>query len=328
MTNKDIVVSVVMPVYSEQKYIGNCIDSLLKQDYPLDKMEWIFVDGVSDDGTIVILEEYAAKYPGLIYMFSNPKRFVPHAMNIGIHHAQGKYIIRMDAHAEYAPDYISKCVYYLDTTDADNVGGVAETKAKGFIGNAIAKMLSSRFGVGDSQFRIHGHNGYVDTVPFGAFRCSVFEKLGLYDERLVRGEDNELNYRIRKNGGKIYLSGDIKFTYYCRDTICGIIKMAKMNGMWNVITMHYCPGSMGIRHFVPLVFVLSLFFLMLLGIWWKLFWWLFLAEMLLYFFLSVGFAVRIASGVCEFLVLPLLFLIFHVSYGFGSLVGMFWLISK
>lgn len=142
--------------------------------------------------------------------------------------------------------------------DADNVGGVAETKANGFVGNCIAKMLSSRFGVGNSEFRTNGKSGYVDTVPFGAFRREVFSKYGGYDERLVRNQDNEMNYRIRKNGGKIYLADDIHLSYYCRDSIKGISDMAKKNGMWNVITMKLCPGAMGIRHFVPLVFVLSI----------------------------------------------------------------------
>ena len=161
-------ISVVMPVYNEEKYIENCIDSLLLQDYPQECMEWIFVDGMSTDRTRELIGAYIEKYPKLIKLLSNPNKTVPYAMNIGIKEARGKYIIRLDAHADYNKDYISKCVYYLNTTDADNVGGVAETKSKGFVGNAIAKMLSSRFGVGNSEFRTNGESGYVDTVPFGA----------------------------------------------------------------------------------------------------------------------------------------------------------------
>ena len=220
-------------------------------------MEWILVDGCSKDRTVEILENYKQKYPLLIKILNNPNKIVPYAMNIGIAASQGKYIVRLDAHAEYATDYISKCVYYLETTDAENVGGVAETKANGFWGKAIAKMLSSKFGVGNSQFRTNGESGYVDTVPFGAFRREVFTKYGGYDERLVRNQDNEMNYRIRKNGGKIFLADDIHTAYYCRDSVSGVLSMARKNGMWNVITMKLCPGSMGLRHFVPLLFVLS-----------------------------------------------------------------------
>ena len=321
-------ISVVMPVYNEEKYIENCIDSLLLQDYPQDYMEWIFVDGMSTDRTTELIGAYIEKYPKLIKLLSNPNKTVPYAMNIGIKDAMGKYIIRLDAHADYNKDYISKCVYYLDTTDADNVGGVAETKSKGFVGNAIAKMLSSRFGVGNSEFRTNGESGYVDTVPFGAFRREVFEKWGGYDERLTRNQDNEMNYRIRKNGGKIYLSSDIKLSYYCRDSIKGISDMAVKNGMWNVITMKLCPGSMGVRHFIPLAFLLSLIILPIAGIIYHPIWWLFALEMVLYFALDCLFSAKQASGIKEFFLLVLLFPIFHITYGAGSLKGILKLFSK
>lgn len=321
-------ISVVMPVYNEEKYIENCIDSLLLQDYPQECMEWIFVDGMSSDRTRELIGAYIEKYPKLIKLLSNPNKTVPYAMNIGIKEAKGKYIVRLDAHADYNKDYISKCVYYLDTTDADNVGGVAETKSKGFVGNAIAKMLSSRFGVGNSEFRTNGESGYVDTVPFGAFRREVFEKWGGYDERLTRNQDNEMNYRIRKNGGKIYLSSDIKLSYYCRDSIKGISDMAVKNGMWNVITMKLCPGSMGVRHFIPLAFLLSLIILPIAGIIYHPIWWLFALEMALYFTLDFLFSAKQASGIKEFFLLVLLFPIFHITYGAGSLKGILKLFSK
>ena len=321
-------ISVVMPVYNEEKYIENCIDSLLLQDYPQECMEWIFVDGMSSDRTRELIGAYIEKYPKLIKLLSNPNKTVPYAMNIGIKEARGKYIIRLDAHADYNKDYISKCVYYLDTTDADNVGGVAETKSKGIVGNAIAKMLSSRFGVGNSEFRTNGESGYVDTVPFGAFRREVFEKWGAYDERLTRNQDNEMNYRIRKNGGKIYLSSDIKLSYYCRDSIKGISDMAVKNGMWNVITMKLCPGSMGVRHFIPLAFLLSLIILPIAGIIYHPIWWLFALEMALYFTLDCLFSAKQASGLKEFFLLVLLFPIFHITYGAGSLKGILKLFSK
>ena len=325
--SETVKVSVVMPVYNEEKYIEKCVDSLLEQDYPLEDMEWIFVDGCSKDKTVELLQGYAEKYPGLIKVLNNPKKIVPCAMNIGIAQAVGKYIVRLDAHADYAKDYISKCVQYLDTTDAENVGGVAETKANGFMGNAIAKMLSSKFGVGNSQFRTNGESGYVDTVPFGAFRREVFEKYGGYDERLVRNQDNEMNYRIRKNGGKIYLADDIRLSYYCRDTVGGIASMANKNGMWNVITMKLCPGSMGLRHFIPLAFVLSVVTLGLLGIAHFLFWWALGVEMALYLALDVIFSIRQASSFREMLALTFLFPVFHVAYGLGSVKGIFKLFS-
>lgn len=318
----NIIVSVIMPVYNEEKYIKSCIFSLLQQDYPKDEMEWIFVDGGSTDKTKEIIENFMKEFPGLIKLLNNPNKTVPYAMNIGIKASIGKYIVRLDAHSEYAENYISKCVHYLDTTEADNVGGVAETKSNGFVGNAIALMLSSKFGVGNSQFRTNGKSGYVDTVPFGAFRREVFDKYGYYNERLTRNQDNEMNYRIRKNDGKIYMSEDIKLSYYCRDTIRGIVDMAVKNGKWNVITMKLCPGSMGIRHFIPFLFLLSLIFMPILSILAPYFKYLFLLEIGLYLILDLLFSLKATKEMKYFPLLLVLFPIFHLSYGFGSLVGM------
>jgi len=318
---QNIFVSVIMPIYNEEKYIVDCIESLLQQDYPIENMEWIFVDGGSNDNTKELMHMYIKRYPNLIKLMDNPHKTVPYAMNIGINAAAGEYIIRLDAHAEYENDYIKKCVYYLNTTDADNVGGVAETKGRGFVGRIIAKMLSSKFGVGNSQFRTNGKSGYVDTVPFGAFRKEVFHKFGGYDERLTRNQDNEMNYRIRKNGGKIYMAEDIHLTYYCRDIIKGISKMAMQNGKWNVITMKLCPGAMGIRHFIPLIFVLSVLGLMILGCFWNIFLKLLGLELLIYFSLDMLFSIKIANSFREAILLFALFPIFHVTYGVGSFVG-------
>ncbi|MBE6119191.1 MAG: glycosyltransferase family 2 protein [Erysipelotrichaceae bacterium] len=328
MNNSLVVVSVIMPIYNESKYINTCVESLLLQDYPKEKMEWIFVDGNSSDDTIDKLREYQKVYPKLIIIKNNPNKIVPYAMNIGIKESCGKYIVRMDAHADYKTDYISKCVSLLDSGDMDNVGGVAETKAKGFVGNAIAKMLSSRFGVGNSEFRVNGKSGYVDTVPFGAFRREVFSKYGGYDERLVRNQDNEMNYRIRKNGGKIFLSDEIHLSYYCRDSIKGIAQMAIKNGQWNVITMKLCPGSMGLRHFVPMAFVLSLLFFIIMGIFWNVFLWALMAEVLLYLVIDVIFSINQSNKVLEAMLLILLHPLFHVSYGFGSMSGLIKLVKK
>ena len=321
-------ISIVMPIYNENKYIENCINSLLKQDYPLEKMEWIFVDGNSKDETVAKIKKYQDLYPKLIKILNNPKKIVPCAMNIGIKESKGEYIIRLDAHADYDYNYISKCIEYLKKTNADNVGGIAITKSKGFIGNTIAKMLSCKFGVGNSEFRTEGKEGYVDTVPFGAFKRDVFEKYGFYDERLIRNQDNELNYRIRKNNGKIYLSDQIKFSYYCRDSIKGIVNMAIKNGMWNIITMKLCPGSMGIRHFIPMLFLCSLFVMPILSIFSNLFLYLFVIEMGMYFILDLYFSKKMAKNIKEFFLLLYLFPLFHITYGYGSIKGILKILIK
>lgn len=314
-------ISVIVPVYNEEKYIDECVASMLAQDYPKEQMEWFFVDGMSTDQTVEKLGEYASQYPGLIRVLENRNKTVPYAMNLAIREAKGKYIIRLDAHAEYAEDYFSKCVEVLDRTGADNVGGVMETKSRTDIGRSIAKMLSSKFGVGDSQFRTNGKDGYVDTVPFGAFRREIFDRVGMYDERLTRNQDSELNYRITHNGGKIYLSNEIRLAYYCRDSVGGIVKMALLNGKWNIITSKLCPGSMRLRHFIPCIFVLSLILMPLLGMLWSPLWWVFAAEMALYLLLDGLFSVRSAESFAEVFRLFCLFPVFHVCYGWGSVMG-------
>lgn len=323
-----IVVSVVMPIYNEEKHITKCMLSLLEQDYQKKKMEWIFVDGGSTDKTIEIIGNFMEKFPDLIKILNNPNRTVPYAMNIGIKASVGQYIVRLDAHSEYANNYISKCVFYLDTLKVDNVGGVAETKSNGFIGNAIASMLSSKFGVGNSAFRTFGESGYVDTVPFGAFRRDVFDNYGYYDERLTRNQDNEMNYRIRKNKGKIYMSEDIKLSYYCRDTISGIVDMAIKNGKWNIITMKLCPGAMGIRHFIPLLFLLSLIFMPILYNIALSFKYVFILEIILYLILDIIFSFKANNNKKYSILLLVLFPLFHISYGVGSVIGIFKKVNK
>ena len=325
---KTKLISVIVPVYNEENYIEACLSSMLLQDYPKDAMEWFFVDGMSTDRTLEILNGYRDRYPELIRVLKNENKTVPYAMNLAIREAKGDYIIRLDAHAEYENDYFSKCVEVLEETGADNVGGVMETKARTPIGRTIAKMLSSRFGVGDSQFRTNGKDGYVDTVPFGAFRKEVFEKVGLYDERLTRNQDSELNYRIIHNGGKIYLSNRIKLAYYCRDSIKGIVKMAMLNGKWNIITSRFCPGSMRLRHFIPCFFVLSLLGMPIATVLWKPFGILFALELLLYFALDFMFSAKAAKGAKEFFCLAYLFPLFHISYGYGSVLGIFKVLMK
>jgi len=320
----NINTSVVIPIRNEERYIKQCIESLIRQDYPADKMEIFFVDGRSTDKTRDIVMKYSSEHKH-IHLLDNQYKTVPYAMNIGIRASSGRFIVRKDAHSIYAEDYISQCVSCLEKTGADNVGGVVQTRGRGFWGNVIAMVLSSRFGVGNSSFRVGAKDGYVDTVPFGAFRREVFEKYGYYDVRLTRNQDNEMNYRIRKNGGKVYLSNDIKLTYFCRDSVGNLARMGFQNGKWNVITSFLCPGTMGVRHFIPMLFVLSLLTIGLFSMFFQHSLWpyLLLAEVMCYGLLDVCFSINLAmrSGFKYFLPLIILYPLFHICYGFGSLMG-------
>ena len=317
-------ISVILPVRNEERYIAACVDSIFSQDYPVEKMEVIFVDGRSEDRTVELLRQMQQAHPQIIVL-DNPNRTVPYAMNIGIAACKAEIIVRLDAHAEYPADYIRLSVETLLTQDCDNAGGVFETRGRGFMGEAIAEMLKTPLGVGNATYRLTQEDGYVDTVPFGCWRKELFERIGGFDERMTRNQDNELNHRIRKNGGKVYLNHKIRVLYYCRDTIRGIMKMGFMNGKWNVITMTLVPGSMGVRHFVPLAFVVSTIGLLLLTLLTRsmLFGGLLALEWGAYLLLDFFYAYTIAKEKgWKFLpVEVILYPAFHFAYGTGSLVG-------
>jgi len=188
------MISIIIPILNEEKYIRSCLDSIIESDFDKSKMEVLLVDGGSEDKTIEIIEEYQKQYP-FFKLLHNPKKIAPVAMNIGIKEAKGEYIIRLDAHSSYPKDYFSKLIYYHKKLDADNVGAVWNTDVLNKTDTAIAirNVLSDRLGVGGAKFRVGVKKvEEVDTVPFGCYKKEVFEKNGLYDERLVRNQDIEL----------------------------------------------------------------------------------------------------------------------------------------
>ncbi len=318
LPNPELDVSVIIPVLNEENNIKMCLDSLASQTYPSEKMEWIVIDGGSKDGTLEILDTYRGDHP--LRLLKNNNKGTPASLNLGILNSKGRYILRMDAHSVYPKNYIEKCVYYLENTDSDNVGGRIETTADGLMGEAIASVLSSRFGVGSSFFRVGGKSGYVDTVPYGAFRRDVFEKVGLFNEELLRSEDNDLNSRILKSGGKIYLAEDIVSEYRCRDTVRDLIVYALKNGNALLRTVLRNPSAMRIRHFVPLLFVFSLIALSLLSIKYDLFRLVLIFEILVYILVDLFYSFRDRDwlhGRYRVWLYPL----FHISYGIGSLLG-------
>lgn len=219
--DQNLKVSVVIPCRNEIMYIARVLESILDQNYPKEQMEVIVVDGMSIDGTVDILKEYQNKYSFIKYL-ENEMQVTPNAMNIGIRNATGDVVVRMDAHSIYPKNYISRLVEWLIWLDADNVGGSLITKpARDTLeAKAIAHAMSHPFGVGNAYFRLGVNNPkQVDTVPFGCYWRKVFDKIGLYDEDLVRGQDNELNSRLEQKGGKIFLVPDIKTEYFPRDTL-------------------------------------------------------------------------------------------------------------
>ena len=320
------MLSVICPIYNEEKYIAQFLDSLLQQDYHQDDLEILLVDGMSKDKTRDIVAEYTAKYP-FIRLIDNPDKIVPYAMNRGIDAAKGDVIMRLDAHASYQPNYFSVLVNGLRRLKADNVGTVCKTDVLNKTPKtlAICEVLGNKFGVGNSTFRTGiDREQEVETVPFGCWPREVFEKYGKYDVRLVRNQDIELNKRIIRGGGKIYILPDTYCTYLARETWRALAKNNYGNGKWNILTVYYTKtfSSLSLRHFIPLLFLLSLIVPLLLALIWWPFALVSAASLLAYTSLLSAVSLKLAvTKKLNFFYLLITFFVLHLSYGWGSLVG-------
>lgn len=323
------MLSVICPLYNEKKYVEHCVESILRQDYPADDLEVLFVDGMSTDGTRNILQQYCNDYQHF-RMIDNPNRIVPHAMNTAIREAKGDVILRLDMHAEYAPNYFSTLTRKLHELNADNVGCVWKTEVlnKTPKSLAIKAVLQSPLGVGNSTFRIGTDRVMeVDTVPFGCFRRDVFEKYGYYDERLTRNQDIELNKRIAAGGGKILLLPAALCTYFARESFSAIARNNYQNGLWNLllVRMKHNFSSLSLRHFIPLVFLLSLIIPAIASIFWAPLLLISAGSLLAYLGALVAASEHLHHSDRK-LKRPLLiwtFIVLHFSYATGSLIGIF-----
>jgi len=316
-------VSVIAPCRNEAKFIANTIRSILDNDYPDDKLEIIVVDGMSNDGTREIIEGFAEK-DSRVKMLDNPDKIVPTAMNIGIKNAVGKYIMRIDCHSKFSADYIRSCIRVSQRTGAENVGGYWITLPGDNTptAKAIAAATSSMFGVGNSDFRLTGPEKETDTVPFGTYRKKLFNEIGMFDERLVRNQDIELNSRIRKKGGRIIISPEIKLSYYNRATFCGLWQQSFNNGLWNPYTIWLVGKGLSLRHFIPMFFVLGLITFVVSSIWLPAATWLLFVYLVLYLVCATVFACITAKiKRCSFILILWSYVILHLAYGMGSLWG-------
>ena len=226
----------------------------------------IVADGMSDDGTRAILEQFAKTEPRL-KIVDNPNRIVSTGLNAALAVARGKVIIRMDAHTEFARDYVRSCLEVLEATGADNVGGPWVAKGSGQVGRAIAAAFQSPFAMGGARGHDPSYEGTVDTVYLGCWPRRVFDQIGLFDEELVRNQDDEFNLRLTEHGGRIYQSPRIRSWYTPRNSLRALLNQYKQYGYWKVrvIRKHQKPAS--IRHLVPAAFMCSLVMLGAASFW-------------------------------------------------------------
>ncbi len=315
-------VSAVVPCRNEKDHIEACVRSLLAQEPPPGGFEVIVVDGMSDDGTRDILQRLAREHPRL-RVIDNPGRITPSGMNAGIREARGRYVAIMGAHNRYAPDYLRQSVEVLEETRADNVGGAMVCEAGSYVQRAIAAAHHSPFAAGGARWHRPDYEGPADTVFGGIYSREVFDRIGLFDEELIRNQDDELNLRLARAGGKIWQSPRIRSWYRPRGSLSALFRQYMQYGYWKVrvIQKHQLPAS--VRHLVPGAFVLLLSVLPLASLGWPLAAWGWLRLVALYSVCNI-----VASGLTAahqgwrlFPLLPLVFACYHLAYGYGFLRG-------
>jgi glycosyltransferase involved in cell wall biosynthesis len=299
------------------------LDSVLAGDYPHELLEIIVADGMSDDGTRAVLESYHASN-ARIRCVDNPERIVPTGLNRAIKLAAGEYVVRLDAHTEYATDYVRQCVAVLQETGAANAGGAWRTKASGYWQEAIALGFHSPFSAGGARSRDVDYDGAVDTVIYGSWRRQTLLDIGLFDEELVRNQDDELNLRLTRAGGVIWQSSHIRSWYQPRPSLQALWKQYGQYGYWKVrvIQKHKLPASW--RHVVPGAFVSGVLWLTplaLFSFWARVFWLLAVTAYLSANLLASLWTCRQPKHWRFLPALPLVFCAYQIGYGYGFLRG-------
>ncbi len=317
-------VTVVIPCRNEVASIEACLLSVLDLQEPLGGFEVVVADGMSDDGTREIVERIAAR-DLRVRLVDNAARATPGGLNEGIRSARGQIVVRMDAHTEYAPNYLVNCVETLKSTGADNVGGPWVARGNTYKQRAIALCFHSPFAVGGARSHRSDYTGAVDSVYLGCWNREIFDHIGLFDEELVRNQDDEFNFRLLRAGGTIWQSSAINSWYTPRGSLRDLVRQYWQYGYWKVrvIQKHNCPASW--RHLVPGAFVTALGLLALSAPFWTPARLGLLALALMYLvavLLATGKTVRDSRWIyCP--ILPAVFACFHLGYGIGFLVG-FW----
>jgi succinoglycan biosynthesis protein ExoA len=318
--------SIIIPCRNEVRFLGRCLDSILGAGYPESRMEVLVVDGGSTDGTRELVRARAAG-DARVRMLDNPQGSTPWALNHGIDAAAGEIIVRIDAHSAVSTNYFARCVSYLESSGADNVGGLMRTlpQDSGWFAEPIVAALSHPFGVGNSYFRI-GSSGprWVDTVFGGCWRREVFERVGRFHTDLRRSQDMEFSLRLKAAGGRTLLVPDVQSDYYARSRMGAFWKHNFVNGEWAILPFVYSNViPVSLRHLIPLLFVAALAAGMALLPWTG---WLLAAVAGPYAIAnlaaSMGMAARLRRP-WQGVLMPIVFLSLHLSYGAGSISGLF-----
>lgn len=318
-------VTVVMPIRNEADFIERSLSAILTQDYPHSRMEVLIADGMSTDSTRAVIQDLAARHPELsLEIIDNPGQIVPTGFNLALKQKKGEIVVRVDGHTIISPDYVRECVSALERTGADNAGGRMNAFSQTTFGKAVALATSTPFGVGGARFHYSEDEEWVDTVYLGAWRGRVFDQIGGFDEEFVRNQDDEFNYRLRANGGRILLSPRIRSEYYPRSSPTALWRQYYQYGLYKVRVMQKHTLQMQPRHFAPVLLVAGLVVTALLALLVPSTWVLFagLAGIYAMANLVASAITAVRNEPSDIFILPLVFAILHFSYGTGFAVGL------
>ena len=323
---KQPLVSIIIPYHNEAEFIGRALESLMGQDYPREKIEILAVNSNSSDDSLEMVKSYAQK-DNRIKLFDNPLEFTPISLNIGIKNAKGDLITKSDAHTIYPPDYISKCVRYIEEYKTDAVGGITQNVPANdsLAAKAIILVLGSPFG-GGGAFRQGGVKPEFADTAFGiCYRKEVFQKIGLFNEKLIRSQDFDFNLRLTRAGGKILLAPDIALTYYPKQkTLISFWRRNFVDGIWAILPSKFGSPIFKPRHLAPLVFVSAILLFALCSLLFAPLIWVAVGILAFYFSAILYFSLKISAREKDIQLFPFLILTFaarHLAYGLGSLVG-------
>jgi glycosyltransferase involved in cell wall biosynthesis len=319
---RDPFVTVIMPIRNESEFIQHSLGAVLAQEYPADRLEILVVDGMSNDGTRGLVREMLTEYLSA-RLIDNPRFIAAAALNIGIAEAKGEAVVRVDGHTIIAPDYVRRCVDVLVGTEADCVGGLMNAEGNTAFGEAIALATSTTFGVGDSHFHYAAQPQEAETVYLGAWPLKLFASTGFFRENVGCNEDDEFNYRLRANGGHIWLDPSIRSTYYPRSTLRALWRQYFRYGYYKIRVFQEVPGSAQLRHWVPPLFALAVTGGLPVALLLPFLRPLYLGGLLLYALVNLFVSARIAAraGWRHLFRLPLAFASLHLAYGLGFWVG-------
>jgi glycosyltransferase involved in cell wall biosynthesis len=327
---KNKLITIIVPTRNEEKYIGECLKSIYNFEIPKDyEYEIFIIDGESTDKTLKIVKNYSSvNKKDNIHILNNKNITQSFALNTGIKKANGTRILRLDAHCIYPENYLQNLIKTSERINADNIGGIITTKpgGKNYSAHLVQAITTHSFGVGNSGFRIGAKEGEADTVPFGFFKKSLFKKIGLFDTRLLRAQDYELNRRITDNGFKIWLNPKISALYFNQKYLTQFYKKQFFKeAPYNAYMWFLAPYTFEYRHAITGVFTIGVIGGILLSPIFPFIRYIFYFVMALYFALSIVSAVQQAKKYKLFFhvfTLPISFFLYHFLHGLGVLVGL------